>query len=219
MRMLIAKMYAPQAGIHHSADEVIVSGGGKALLDEIMEVIAATHVTVSPIKTTKKGAGGAGGKTGNPGLAEGINKALAHALRERHWGPEAPPGAKKQRTVDWVKRLPGPDAHLGGFALGVETQFGNNFQVHGDLQRLAEMFNTGRIDAGIIIVPSRPLAEYLSDRCADIDNATGKLDAELRKLVGARAFRICPIMLIAIQHDAIGKQGDPFKIIPSPPKK
>lgn len=212
--MLIAKLYAPKAGIHYSAEEVIVSGGGKALLDDIREVIAGTHVTVDPTKTTKKGIGGTGGKTGNPGLADGINKALAQALRERGWGPEAPPRAKKQHSVDWVKRLPGPDEYLGGFALGLETQFGNNFQVHGDLQRLAEMFNAGRIDAGIIVVPSRPLAEYLSDRCADIDNATAKLDAELRKLVGARAFRICPIMLIAVQHDAIGRQGDSFEITP-----
>lgn len=98
--MLISEMYAPKAAHHPSAEEVIFGGGGAALLDELRTILLRTRLVVNPTKTTKKGKGKEGGKTGNLGLAQKINEALASSLKAHGWGPEAPPGSSRQHAVD-----------------------------------------------------------------------------------------------------------------------
>lgn len=215
-QMRIANLYMPSAGPAKSAEESIVVLGAYKLLEEIRDVIFRTKVLVSPIKTSKGGKG-AKGATGNKGLTPMINRYLRYGLSHHGWGPHYARGAlNKNKKIDWFKITPDPywsQREGGGIGVGVETQFGNNFQAHGDIQRLQSAFNTFEIGAGLIIVPSDDLSAYLADRCANFSNTVSKLQQQIDTMVGARAFNICPIGVIAVSHDGFTTSpADPFTL-------
>jgi hypothetical protein len=218
--MKISNLYMPSPGPAKTAEESIVVLGAYKLLEEVREVIFKTKVLINPTKTSKKGKGGAKGATGNKGLTPKINRFLKYGLSHFGWAPHYSRGAlNKNKKIDWFKTTPDPywsQREGGGIGIGVETQFGNNFQAHGDIQRLQAAFNTFEIGAGLIIVPSDDLSQYLADRCANYSNTVSKLQQQIDTMLGARAFNICPIGIIAVSHDAFTASLDEPYSLSSP---
>jgi hypothetical protein len=200
--------------LNKGAEEAIIALGAGDLLTEIREVIFGTKVYINPTKTTSKGKGLAG-KTGNKGLTPQINAYLRAGLRAKGWNPYTPTRVSSANAkIDWYKKTPDPYwEKLGGIGVGVETQFGNNFQAYGDIQRLQLAFNTFELGAGLIIVPSDELSLYLADRCANFSNTSAKLRQHFDAMAGARAFHICPIGIIGISQDGFVEKPDlPFAL-------
>jgi len=209
--MKIADIYMPAPGPNKTAEETIVVYGAYPLLEEIRQIIFGTKVHIVAKKTSHKGKGGAKGATGNIGLTPKINKHLGYGLAKFGWAPHyAEKALNKNKKIDWFKTTPDPywSQRGGGIGIGVETQFGNNFQAHGDLQRLQSAFNTHEIAAGLIIVPSDELSKYLADRCANFSNTKSKLEQQIDTMLGARAFNICPIGIIGVNHDGFVEDAD-----------
>lgn len=210
--MLIADIYDPPTP-QGSAEEHIVSNA-KDFYDELRRIIFDTKVVISPLKTVK---GQGKGTTGAWGLAELLNVAFKIALESCGWQPLQSPGAESpQSLIDWFKSKPsGRKYGAEKIGLGLEIQFGNNYQFNEDIKRLSEANLAGYTIAGVSIVASDKLAEYKADRGACFSDAKSKLDRHLESLYSAQARRFSPMMIIGIENDSFN--DDPcgyFEITP-----
>lgn len=209
--MLIADIYDPPV-LQGSAEENIV-GCVKDFYDELKRIIFDTKVVISPLKTRKTGQGA----TGALKLAESLNSAFKIGLESCGWQPLRSPGAESPMgLIDWFKSKPsGRRYGAEKIGLGLEIQFGNNYQFNEDIKRLSEAYYAGYTVAGISIVPSDSLADYKADRGAFFSDAKSKLDRHLESLASAGARRFPPIVIIAIENDSFN--NDPtgyFEITP-----
>jgi len=214
--VLIGDIYDPPL-LQGSAEECIMANGLKDLYDEIRRIIIDTKVIISYLKTKKGSPTSGRGTTGAVGLAEALNKALKMALESCGWQSLKSPGAQApQSLIDWYKSKPsgrmyGP-AELG---IGLEIQFGNNYQFNEDIRRLSEAYLAGYIVAGVSIVPSDKLAVHKADRGASFSDAKSKLDRHLESLASAQAKRFPPIVILAVEHDGYNEdQYGYFEITP-----
>jgi hypothetical protein len=102
---------------------------------------------------------------------------------------------KQTGAVDWTK------CHVvngTSVCLGVEIQFsGRSDLVIVDIVHLREELTTGRIDVGILAVPSNRLAVFLTDRVARYSDAVRAVDR-------ARAQDL-PLIILAVEHDGPGE--------------
>ena len=199
--MQIKHYYSPRVAGDFSGEAMIFKLGVGQLLDEIRQSILQATLLISPTVTTTKAGSG---KTGIQGLAKGLNEGLAASLGSLGWGPLKAPGAKSATArLDWYKSLPtgisfGPER----IGVGMEAQFGNNFQFNADLQRLDEAMLDGSIVAGVCIVASDELKNYKADRGAHFSSEKQKLDRHLALLLGSGVARMPGYVLIGIEHDA-----------------
>lgn len=201
--MNIKHYYSPRVAGDVSGEAMIFKLGVGQLLDEIRQCILQSTLIISPnVTTTKAGSG----KTGIPGLAAGLNEGLAASLRSLGWGQLKAPGAKGAAAkVDWYKSLPtgisfGPER----VGVGMEAQFGNNYQFNADLQRLNEAMLDGSIVAGVCVVASDNLRHYKADRGAYFTSEKQKLDRHLAVLLGSGVARMPGYILLGIEHDTTG---------------
>lgn len=182
-----------------SGEDIIYRRGIGQLYDEIRQCVLQSTLLISPVKTVTK----RGGKTGIPGLSDGINKGLAESLKSLGWKSFLAPGASgKTAKIDWYKAVPsgisyGP-AEIG---LGLEVQFGNNFQFYGDLHRMSEAVLAQNIVAGVCIVASDLLDKYTSDRAAHFRSEKIKLDRFVSVFSASGAAIIPGFVLIGIEQD------------------
>ena len=105
-------------------------------------------------------------------------------------------GWTKKQTggVDWTKCRA---INSTSVCLGVEVQFsGRSDLVIVDVVHLREELISGRIDVGIVVVPSNHLAPFLTDRVARYDDA-------VRAVERARAADL-PLGVIALEHNGPG---------------
>lgn len=96
--------------------------------------------------------------------------------------------------VDWTKCRT-----LNGtrVCIGVEIQFSARSDLLiVDVQHLRDEITEGRIDVGVIVVPSNRLAYFLTDRVARYSDAVKAVDR-------ARASDL-PLAVIALEHDGPG---------------
>jgi len=92
--------------------------------------------------------------------------------------------------IDWQKSTP------RGARLGVEVQVsGRSDMLAVDIMHLKDSLSTGRIDAGLIIVPDDPLSRFLTDRTPNLATAIKHVNDKARDM---------PIMIIAFLHDGVG---------------
>jgi hypothetical protein len=201
--MIIKHFYSPKAAGEMSGEALIFKRGVGQLLDEIRQCILHSKLIISSRQTiTTSGSG----TTGIPGLADGLNKGLAASLRSLGWDQLKAPGATGHTAkVDWYKAIPtgigyGP-ARIG---LGLEAQFGNNYQFNADLQRLSEAILDQSIVAGVCVVASDELKNYKADRGAYFTSEKQKLDRFLTMLAGSGAALIPSFVLIGIGQDGFG---------------
>lgn len=201
--MVIKNFYSPSAAGENSGEAMLFKRGLGGIFDEIRQAILQSHLLISPRKTTTT----KGGKTGNPDLADAINKAIATSLSSLGWAPLKAPGASGANAkLDWYKSMPsgigyGP-AKIG---LGLEVQCGNNYQFEADLKRLHEAIIQGAIITGVCVVASDELSEYKADRGAAFSSEKAKLDRYLTLLMGAGAATLPGFVLIGVGSDGFSK--------------
>jgi len=172
-------------------------------LDEIRQCILQAKLVISDKPTiTTSGSG----TTGVPGLASGLNNGLAASLRSLGWDQLRAPGAGGATAkVDWYKSIPsGISYGPPNIGLGMEAQFGNNYQFGADLQRLSEAIIDQSIIAGVCVVASDQLKKYKADRGAYFTSEKQKLDRLLALLIGSGAAILPGLVLIGIEHDSFG---------------
>ena len=204
--MVIKQYYSPKIAGELSGEELIFKRGLGGLFNEIRQSVLQNELKISNRKTAKKGKGA----TGNTGLADGMNKALAFSLESLGWSKRKAPGAKHIKAeLDWYKDIPstlsfGPKS----IGVGLEVQFGNNYQFNEDIKRLFEHMLEGAIVAGVSIVPSDELAKFKADRGASFSDAKSKLDRELGVIVGAGAAIIPGFVLLGVSMDGFTGVAD-----------
>lgn len=204
--MVIKQYYSSKVVGEVSGEALIFKRGIGDLLEEVRQCILKTELIISPKLTRKKGKGA----TGNPGLASALNKALGLALTSLKWVPRKAPGATSWKAeVDWYKSISsslsyGPQE----IGLGLEVQFGNNYQFNEDLKRLSEAVLEQSIVAGVSIVPCDELAKYKADRGSSFSDSRSKLDRFLNVLVGSGAAIVPGFVLIGIGQDGFTEKED-----------
>ncbi len=214
--MHIVNEFSPKVG-KYTSEEIIHRRGATQLINELKAVIRETKLSISDRKTTKSKKGSKG-KTGNPKLSDHLNKAFKVGLRSLGWEPKTAPGALHfSGQIDYFKEIPtnlvyGPQ----NIGIGVEVQFGNNYQTNEDYKKLAEFYITNEIIAGVEIVPSDLFSEYKSDRGSSFTDAKKKLIRFLQIYEGLGALEIPPILILGIEHDGFSSDPDgKFSLIPA----
>jgi len=150
--------------------------GLSALIDEVKDILTGFSLLVEERKDAN------GGKA--------VRQMLDDRFKERSgW-------AKKQSgDIDWEKCHTINGTRL---CVGVEIQVSGRSDsgLFADLAHLRRAFSIGRIDVGIIVVPSDRLGNFLTDRAPKMSDAK-------RHVEEARAHDL-PILLLAIEHDGPG---------------
>lgn len=106
--------------------------------------------------------------------------------------------SNKSGDVDWVKKI---RYNLTVLArMGVEIQVSSRSdQLTRDLVHLRNSLREGKIDAGVVIVPSDRLQSFLTDRTPSLKDAIRIFEGEFKE---AQEY---PITIIAIEHDGPGE--------------
>jgi len=102
--------------------------------------------------------------------------------------------SKTSGGVDWTKCEAINGANV---CLGVEVQFsGRSDLLIVDVVHLRDELIAGKIDVGVIVVPSDPLAVFLTDRVARFTDAVKAIER-------ARAQDL-PLAVLSLEHDGPG---------------
>jgi hypothetical protein len=96
--------------------------------------------------------------------------------------------------IDWLrcKRINGTRVCVG---VEVQVSARSDFLVV-DMIHLTAAFRDGRIDVGVLIVPSDKLSRFLTDR--------GPCISDAKKHARAARFEYSPLVLLAIEHEGTG---------------
>jgi len=138
-----------------------------------------------------------------------------HMVNAEHWREEAGLDLGKNRVPPDLLIFPSMERHrelitseFGGFDfvtstpagtyMAIEWETGNISSSHRSMNKLAIALATAKIQAGVLIVPSRSLYEHLTDRIGNIGELSGYLsmwkDLETRVERGLLAISI-------VEHD------------------
>lgn len=138
-------------------------------------------------------------------------------VNDEHWHAEVGFDLGKDRVPPDLRLYPSMELHcepitseFGDFDLvttapagthvAIEWETGNISSSHRSMNKLAIALATGKIQAGVLIVPSRSLYEHLTDRIGNIGELSGYLsmwkDLEARVERGLLAISI-------VEHDAL----------------
>jgi hypothetical protein len=147
---------------------------------------------------------------------------LGQMVSTEGWQAEAEFDLGRNRTPPDLMLYPSLQHHqepitseFGGFDLGIrapngshvaiEWETGNISSSHRSMNKLAIALATGRVQAGVLIVPSRYLYEHLTDRIGNIGELSGYLlmwkDLEARVERGVLAISI-------VEHDSLTDDPD-----------
>lgn len=101
---------------------------------------------------------------------------------------------KQTGDVDWSKCYVVNGTRI---CIGVEVQFSaRSDMLIVDVQHLRDSITTGRLDIGVIVVPSDTLSSFLTDRGPSFTDAA-------RAIQRARATDL-PLAVLAVEHDGPG---------------
>ena len=153
------------------------------------------------------------------------NRFLEHIRDVEGWEPEGTVDLKRNRAQPPIRLYPSMEEYrepitssFGGFDLvtagddgtriAIEWETGNISSSHRSMNKLAIALTTGKIQAGVLIVPSRNLYEHLTDRIGNIGELSGYLsmwkDLEVRVERGLLAISI-------VEQDALSDDpGFPY---------
>jgi hypothetical protein len=122
-----------------------------------------------------------------------IRNEFVRALQATGWKIEGKAkNALDQRLGDFDAVLPGPDKPIA-----VEWETGNISSSHRSMNKLTMLVSTGVISAGVMVVPSRKMYVYLTDRIGNIQ--------ELEPYLGLWQSVPCHsgvLEIVVIQQDA-----------------
>jgi hypothetical protein len=118
--------------------------------------IGSGSFTIYPQSGKKRGEGN--------GVKPIRNEFIAH-LKSKGWAIEGPAkNALDQKLGDFDAVLPGPEKPIVA-----EWETGNVSSSHRSMNKLTMLVASGEISAGILVVPSRKLYRYLTDRIGNIN--------------------------------------------------
>jgi hypothetical protein len=136
---------------------------------------------------------------------------LAHMVKDEKWRKEDRLDLGRNRVPPDLLLFPSLERHRepiaskfgnfdfvtiasAGTRVAIEWETGNISSSHRSMNKLAIALATGKIQAGVLIVPSRSLYEHLTDRIGNIDELSGYLsmwkDLEVRVDRGLLAISI-----------------------------
>jgi len=142
---------------------------------------------------------------------------LDHIVEKEGWRAEVGLDLGKSRTPPDLRLYPGLQAYrepitseLGDFDLvttapqgslvAIEWETGNISSSHRSMNKLAIALALGKVQAGVLVVPSRDLYEHLTDRIGNIGELSGYLsmwkDLEARVKRGLLAISV-------VEHDLL----------------
>ena len=142
---------------------------------------------------------------------------LDHMVNEEKWRAEVDFDIGRDRVAPDLRLYPGLKLHrepitseFGNFDLvttapagthvAIEWETGNISSSHRSMNKLAIALSTGKIHAGVLIVPSRSLYEHLTDRIGNIGELSGYLS--MWKDIEARVERGL-LVISVVEHDSL----------------
>lgn len=142
---------------------------------------------------------------------------LDHMTRTEGWRAEVGFDLGRNRTPTEVHLYPGLATYrepitseFGDFDLvttapsgthvAIEWETGNISSSHRSMNKLAIALSTGKVQAGVLIVPSRDLYEHLTDRIGNIGELSGYIS--MWKNLEARVTRGL-LAISVVEHDAL----------------
>jgi hypothetical protein len=162
--------------VHYDgARERVERLGLTPLIDEIREIATGFKLLVQEKSDTNGGAA--------------VRKLLdARFKRSREWTQ------KVSGDIDWTKCKIVNGTKV---CVGVEVQVSARSDLLVvDMIHLTAAFRDGRLDAGVVIVPSDKLSKFLTDR--------GPCISDAKKHAKAARLEDSPLILLAIEHDGPG---------------
>lgn len=160
---------------YNGADEKIGRLGLKPLWDELESVLTRFDLRVQEERDTNGGAV--------------IRELVDERFRNVGGWSKVQVG-----SVDWTKCQ---EVNGTRVCLGVEVQFsGRSDLLIVDVAHLREQIEAGRLDVGVIVVPSDKLGSYLTDRAARFPDA-------LKAVERAKAQDL-PLVILGLDHDGPG---------------
>lgn len=150
---------------------------------------------------------------------------LSHMVEDENWHCEVGLDLGRNRIPPRVRLYPSMKFHrepitseFGGFDfvttapsdmhIAIEWETGNISSSHRSMNKLAIALETGRIQAGVLIVPSRSLYEHLTDRIGNIGELSGYLS--MWKGLAARVKRGLLAISIVEQDDLTEDPAFPY---------
>lgn len=122
-----------------------------------------------------------------------IKNEFIKKLRDRGWAIEGPAkNALGQKLGDFDAVLRGPEKPIA-----VEWETGNISSSHRSMNKLTMLLANGAISAGVLVVPSRGLYVYLTDRIGNIQELEPYFD-----LWKSLPCRSAILEIVVIEHDA-----------------
>lgn len=100
--------------------------------------------------------------------------------------------------VDWIKRARYNNTIIARIGVEVQVSARSDLLIR-DVVHLRNDLQTGEIDVGVIVVPDDKLQYFLPDRTPSYRDAIRYIEDEFKE---AMTF---PIVVIAIEHDGLGK--------------
>jgi hypothetical protein len=146
------------------------------LIDEIRDVISGFSLLVREVKDSNGGAA--------------VRKLIDKRFEDRGGWTK-----KVSGDIDWSKCH-----HVNGtkVCVGVEVQVSARSDLLVvDMIHLTAAFRDGRLDVGVVIVPSDRLSRFLTDR--------GPCISDAKRHAKAARLEDSPLILFAIEHDGTGK--------------
>lgn len=140
---------------------------------------------------------------------------LSHMVKNEGWSAEASFDLGQQRVPPELKLYPSLEnyqepitSEFGSFDfvttapqgthVAIEWETGNISSSHRSMNKLAIALATGKIQAGVLILPSRNLYEHLTDRIGNIGELSGYLS--MWKDLEARVERGL-LVITVVEHD------------------
>lgn len=164
---------------YDGARERVKRLGLAPLIDEVKEAVSG----FTPLVKEKKDANGG---------------AAVRKLLDARFGAVGGWERKTSGDIDWFKcrRVNGTNVCLG---VEVQVSARSDLLVM-DMIHLTAAFREGRLDVGVVIVPSDKLSRFLTDR--------GPCISDAKRHTKAARLEDSPLILLAIEHDG---PGEPLK--------
>lgn len=205
---------------------VISSSGWKEMHESYVRSIASIDFPQGKgTLTLRRKVKRADGQWNRNGVGYLRSRFLANIVTVELWKPEAAFDLGTNRSVTNLTLYPSSQQHsepitseFGGFDfvtrtkdgihVAIEWETGNISSSHRSMNKLAIALETGKLDAGVLIVPSRALYKHLTDRIGNIGELSGYL--QMWQALGAGVKRGL-LAITVVEYDALtDDRGVPY---------
>lgn len=104
----------------------------------------------------------------------------------------------KAGGIDWIKRVRFNQTFLARLGVEIQVSARSDLLIR-DVVHLRNSLQQAEIDVGVIVVPDDRMQKFLTDRTPSFSDAIRYIEVEFKE---ATTF---PIVVIAVEHDGVGK--------------